>query len=223
MKHFKSLPLLAFGLLIQVQLPAQPTTPAVTSLADCNIVWEGPSQQGSFDSLPLGNGDIGINVWFETNGDILFYLPKVKFYDSEHLLPKLGRVWLRTEPALDVSHVKTTLLLEQAAVEILAGDTTPARIHRGHARRRAGLRQAEGVSGLTGRPRLGAAFLHVAEHAAPPVLVDAHPWRLRYHHPRHAVCAQRARYRQGALPETLRRGWHGDLRGQLVSHCRRSL
>ena len=29
MKHFKSLPLLAFGLLIQVQLPAQPTTPAI--------------------------------------------------------------------------------------------------------------------------------------------------------------------------------------------------
>ena len=73
--------------------------------------------------MPLGNGDIGINVWFESNGDILFYVSKVDAYDSQHLLPKLGRIRLRTEPALDVNNVKTTLLLEQAAVEILAGDT----------------------------------------------------------------------------------------------------
>ncbi len=96
---------------------------SIGNLDACNVVWEGPSKQESFDSMPLGNGDVGINVWFESNGDILFYVSKVDAYDSQHLLSKLGRVRLRTEPALDVTKVKTTLLLEQAAVEILAGDT----------------------------------------------------------------------------------------------------
>lgn len=97
--------------------------PAIDRLDACNVAWDGPSKQESFDSMPLGNGDVGVNVWFEANGDILFYVSKVDAYDAQHLLPKLGRVRLRTEPALDITNVKTTLLLEQAAVEILAGDT----------------------------------------------------------------------------------------------------
>jgi hypothetical protein len=97
---------------------------SVDDLEACNLVWAEPSRQGSFDSMPLGNGDIGLNVWLEANGDILFYISKVDAYDSEHLLPKLGRVRLRTEPALDVTSLKTTLLLRRASVEIMAGDTT---------------------------------------------------------------------------------------------------
>lgn len=114
--------LLSYSLLA-IGLVAFSRASAIENLDACNVVWEGPSKQDSFDSMPLGNGDVGINVWFESNGDILFYVSKVDAYDSEHLLPKLGRVRLRTEPALDITKVKTTLLLEQAAVEILAGDT----------------------------------------------------------------------------------------------------
>lgn len=95
----------------------------IDSLDGCNVIWDGPSKNGSFDSMPLGNGDIGINVWLEANGDLMFYVSKVDAYDSQHLLPKLGRIRLRTEPALDIKSVKTTLLLEQAAIEIVAGDT----------------------------------------------------------------------------------------------------
>ena len=94
------------------------------TLDACNVVWNEPSKNDSASSMPLGNGDIGMNVWFESNGDILFYISKVDAYDSEHLLPKLGRVRLRTDPALDVNKVKTSLLLEKAAVEIQSGDTT---------------------------------------------------------------------------------------------------
>jgi hypothetical protein len=96
--------------------------PAIENLHDCNLVWDAPSAQGSFDSMPLGNGDIGINIWLESNGDLMFYVAKVDAYDAKHLLPKLGRVRLRTEPALDIQNVKTTLLLEQAAVEVVSGD-----------------------------------------------------------------------------------------------------
>ncbi|MBN8460806.1 MAG: hypothetical protein J0M04_23495 [Verrucomicrobia bacterium] len=94
----------------------------ISNLDGCNVVWDTPSANGSFDSMPLGNGDIGLNVWVESNGDLMFYVSKVDAFDSQHLLPKLGRVRLRTEPALDITKVKTSLLLEQAAVEVVAGD-----------------------------------------------------------------------------------------------------
>jgi hypothetical protein len=97
-------------------------TSSISSLDGCNVVWNGPAIQGSFDSMPLGNGDVGLNVWVETNGDLMFYVSKVDAYDASHLLPKLGRVRLRTEPALDIKKLKTTLMLEQAAVEVIAGD-----------------------------------------------------------------------------------------------------
>lgn len=110
--------------LFAIALAACSSTPAsaIGTLEECNVVWDGPSKQESFDSMPLGNGDVGINVWFEANGDLMFYVSKVDAYDSQHLLPKLGRLRLRTEPALDVRNVRTTLLLEQSAVEIEAGD-----------------------------------------------------------------------------------------------------
>ena len=54
-----------------------------------NVVWDSPSES-SFGSMPLGNGDIGLNVWVENNGHLLFYIAKVDALDSKQLGPKLG-------------------------------------------------------------------------------------------------------------------------------------
>jgi len=40
-----------------------------------NVVWEAPGKDSS-DSMPTGNGDIGLNVWVEEDGDLLFYVGK---------------------------------------------------------------------------------------------------------------------------------------------------
>ena len=90
-------------------------------LSKYNVVWNTPSED-SFGSMPLGNGDIGLNVWVEKNGDILFYISKVDAFDAGHLLPKLGRIRIKTEPALSVVHFKQTLNLVDASVIIEAGD-----------------------------------------------------------------------------------------------------
>lgn len=45
--------------------------------------------------MPLGNGDVGLNVWVDENGDLAFYISKVDAFDAGHYLPKLGRVRLR--------------------------------------------------------------------------------------------------------------------------------
>ena len=86
-----------------------------------NLVWDSPSSD-SFGSMPLGNGDIGLNVWVEKNGDLLFYISKVDAFDSGHLLPKLGRIRIKTEPALSVEKFKQTLNLIDASILVEGGD-----------------------------------------------------------------------------------------------------
>ena len=86
-----------------------------------NVVWNSPSDD-SFGSMPLGNGDVGLNVWVEKNGDLLFYISKVNAFDAGHLLPKLGRIRIKMEPALSVTDFKQTLSLKDASIQIQAGD-----------------------------------------------------------------------------------------------------
>ena len=42
---------------------------------DYNIVWESPSNDAS-ESMPLGGGDLGCNVWVEPSGDLFLYIQK---------------------------------------------------------------------------------------------------------------------------------------------------
>jgi Domain of unknown function (DUF5703) len=39
--------------------------------------------------MPLGNGDIGINAWVETNGDLCFYIGKTD--TGSRVLPSVSR------------------------------------------------------------------------------------------------------------------------------------
>ncbi len=87
-----------------------------------NVVWDSPSEN-SFGSMPLGNGDIGLNVWVENNGHLLFYIAKVDALDSKQLGPKLGRVRMRMEPPLPLEgNFRQTLSLVDASVLVEAGD-----------------------------------------------------------------------------------------------------
>ncbi|WP_430973812.1 DUF5703 domain-containing protein [Sunxiuqinia rutila] len=61
-----------------------------------NINWTSQSKNSS-ESMPLGGGDIGCNVWVE-NGDILFYISRSGAFDENNQLLKLGRGRLRLEP-----------------------------------------------------------------------------------------------------------------------------
>ncbi|MEI7423801.1 MAG: DUF5703 domain-containing protein, partial [Prolixibacteraceae bacterium] len=86
-----------------------------------NLSWDSPSES-SFGSMPLGNGDVGVNVWMENNGDLLFYISKVDAFDAGHLLPKLGWIRVKMDPAVNVTKFKQTLNLEDASVLIESGD-----------------------------------------------------------------------------------------------------
>ncbi|NWJ51433.1 MAG: hypothetical protein HXX14_11275 [Bacteroidetes bacterium] len=113
----KRISLLLLCFLFSVKLLAQKNH----DLSQYNVIWNSPSED-SFGSMPLGNGDIGVNVWVEKNGDLLFYISKVDAFDASHFLPKLGRIRLKLSPALDVEKFKQTLNLIDASVLIEAGD-----------------------------------------------------------------------------------------------------
>ena len=72
--------------------------PAIAELLQrCDVTWDAPSRD-SFASMPIGNGDIGLNVWVDEGGDLLFYLAKTDAWSENARLLKLGRVRVRLSP-----------------------------------------------------------------------------------------------------------------------------
>ena len=63
-----------------------------------NVVWTTPSET-SAGSMPLGNGDIGINVWVEPNGDVCLYIAKTDALDENNRLLKVGKLRLALDGA----------------------------------------------------------------------------------------------------------------------------
>jgi alpha-L-fucosidase 2 len=72
---------------------------ALAYLQRCNVIWDTPSADSS-GSMPLGNGDIGVNVWVEPNGDLVFYLSKTDAWSEVNRLLKLGTVRVSLSPSL---------------------------------------------------------------------------------------------------------------------------
>ncbi|WP_135554362.1 DUF5703 domain-containing protein [Paenibacillus cymbidii] len=56
-----------------------------------DVVWETPSGVSS-GSMPLGNGDIGLNVWAGQDGSLFLLIAKTDAWDENGSLLKLGRI-----------------------------------------------------------------------------------------------------------------------------------
>ena len=65
-----------------------------TLLAACDVQWNSPGPT-SAQSMPLGNGDIGLNVWAEKNGDLVFYISKTDAWGGE--LSSQKDEWMKRE------------------------------------------------------------------------------------------------------------------------------
>ena len=72
--------------------------------------------------MPIGNGDVGINAWVESSGDLVFYISKTDAWDENGRLCKIGRVRVTFDPALPVgSEFRQELKLREGVIEIAAG------------------------------------------------------------------------------------------------------
>ena len=62
-------------IIVQLILSCNSPSLAADSLDRCNVARTAPSEN-AHGSMPLGNGDVGINAWVEANGDLMFYVGK---------------------------------------------------------------------------------------------------------------------------------------------------
>jgi hypothetical protein len=102
-------------------------TRTLHELARYGVAWDQPGR-GPQDSMPLGNGDIGLNVWTEDGGDLLFYIAKTDAWDERGELLKLGRVRITTNGPRIGARVpfRQRLDLREAAVIVDDGTLVPA-------------------------------------------------------------------------------------------------
>ena len=77
----------------------------------------------SAQSMPLGNGDIALNVWTEQNGDVLFYISKSDAWSEAGNLVKLGRVRvsLTPNPFTNSAPFQQVLYLKDSKIQISGG------------------------------------------------------------------------------------------------------
>ena len=97
--------------------------PKPDALDSYNVVWETPSANYG-GSMPLGNGDIGLNVWVEADGDLQFFISKTDAWDDNARLVKIGkvRVHLEPNPFAAGQPFRQTLSLRDATIVTEAGE-----------------------------------------------------------------------------------------------------
>jgi hypothetical protein len=88
-----------------------------------NVVWNSPSRD-SAGSMPLGNGDIGVNVWAQEDGNLFFYLSKTDAWDENGRLLKLGRIRIEFKPIFFLQGLpfRQTLNLSDGCIDVVAGN-----------------------------------------------------------------------------------------------------
>jgi len=86
-----------------------------------NPVWTSFSKNAG-ESMPLGGGDIGLNVWVE-DGELLFYISRSGTFDEHNTLLKLGRVRVKLapNPFEDDDKFSQELKLEEGFIQIQGG------------------------------------------------------------------------------------------------------
>lgn len=92
------------------------------SISKYNVSWDSPSKDCS-GSMPLGNGDIGTNVWVEENGDLCFYISKTDSWGDNGRLLKVGKVRVNLNPSPITSDgvFSQVLSLKNGAIEVQFG------------------------------------------------------------------------------------------------------
>ena len=112
-----------------VEVNAGGNSALATALAAHNVVWDSPSEN-AHGSMPLGNGDVGINAWVEATGDLVFYVSKTDAWDENARLCKIGRVRVKFDPPLTPKDgFRQELKLHDGVIEITSNiQNQPARI-----------------------------------------------------------------------------------------------
>ena len=91
------------------------------NVAKYDVTWNSPSADAN-GSMPLGNGDIGLNAWVEPSGDLVFYISKTDAWGDNARLLKVGRVRVAVDPPLPTEAFRQTLRLREGTMEAVFGE-----------------------------------------------------------------------------------------------------
>ena len=93
---------------------------AQVKLAPYNVAWASQSS-GPSGSMPIGNGDIGANVWVDSSGQLQLYISKTDAYSEIGRLLKIGKISISTSPSiLDGATFSQTLDIQTGSIIINA-------------------------------------------------------------------------------------------------------
>lgn len=93
------------------------TQPSLTSY---NVVYASQSKN-QLGSMPMGNGDIGSNIWVDTTGILHLLISKTDAYSEIGRLLKIGQVDIKITPnILDATQFSQSLLVQQGVIKINA-------------------------------------------------------------------------------------------------------
>ena len=122
----RSILIITLAVLSNLRGVAQPVPDILLWLSSNNVSWNVPGPT-SLQSMPLGNGDIGLNVWVETNGAVDFYIGKTDAWGddvtSDQGLMKVGgvRVALNPSPLVSGAPFLQVLKLHESEIQITEG------------------------------------------------------------------------------------------------------
>lgn len=111
------------GVAIAVPLPGQSPS------NEYAVTWDSPGKSYK-DSMPIGNGDVALNLWTEENGDVVFLIDKTDAWTENSELVKLGRVRVRFDasPFRPSPVFRQILLPKQGALEIHGASAAVLRV-----------------------------------------------------------------------------------------------
>jgi hypothetical protein len=95
---------------------------AAMTLQGYDVVWTTPSHDAS-GSMPIGNGEVGLNVWVEEGGDLVFLISRTDAWSESCRLLKLGRIRVALEPNpfAPGKPFRQTLRLCEGRIDVEAG------------------------------------------------------------------------------------------------------
>ncbi|MFI5385820.1 MAG: DUF5703 domain-containing protein [Fimbriimonadales bacterium] len=106
-------------MLLAAMLPVSIPTPKLDA---CDVVWTTPSSDAA-GSMPIGNGEVVLNVWVEDKtGDLLFYIARTDALSEISRFLKLGRIRVHLSPAVFTGKdLKQHLHLHDGTIEVIGG------------------------------------------------------------------------------------------------------
>ncbi|MBM3978172.1 MAG: hypothetical protein FJ299_14445 [Planctomycetes bacterium] len=103
--------------------PVAPAAPAVSAAPEPGaLVWTSPGLDAT-GSVPLGNGQLGVNAWVEADGDLCLYLSRTDSWSEANRLLKVGKLRISADPPLLAAGApfEQALRLSNGALEIRCG------------------------------------------------------------------------------------------------------